>query len=154
MSDDASSPVAVATCDFCRDRGGCIMGIRGFWRFTSTRPDPVTGFCRTKMDELTKPTAGNNYHPPVQAFGGENGARFIVGSSMCAYLRSQQVPRRKTEAKPRRQAKKKVIQPVGPVMPHIPPPPSVSGPTPALIPALPVQPEANNATNPPAPSQS
>ena len=48
INNSTPSGVAVATCDFCRDKGGCILCYPGSWRFISTWPDPVNA----KLDEL------------------------------------------------------------------------------------------------------
>ncbi len=99
MSDDVRCAVPLAQCEVCRGMGGCVLGFAASWRYVSTKPDPYTGYGHTKMDELTKPMEGNQNKPPVKAYGKEDGPRFIVGMSMCKYVRSHEVPARKPQRK-------------------------------------------------------
>ena len=77
----------LAVCDLCRRQGGCLYGFLRLYRYFSTQPAPVTGWKRTKMCEVINQTKKNGGHPPVETLGGRSG-RFIVGASMCSYVRS------------------------------------------------------------------
>ncbi len=149
MSDIPHNEVALALCDACKGQGRCMLGYKASWRYYSTRPDPVTLYGRTKMDMLTQPMAENNHRPVVQAFGEADGARFIVGASMCAYVRSLKIPPRKKmsqKAKARRDltTQKNLLTKLSLATPSaalVPPSPPVSNPAAMHMPPIPPLPQ-------------
>ncbi len=169
MDKTTNNEMPLATCDVCRGLGGCLLGYRASWRYDSSEADPFTGFGRTKMDVLTKPQEMNDFQPPVKAFGQPKGARFIVGASMCLYIRSQAVaPREKMDPAQKkaraikrqpRTSKAALTAPakpvtvvsaptakVAPVRPSItapiPPPPAIKPPVEPSAPSNPAKPAA------------
>jgi hypothetical protein len=143
----------------CRGHGGCELGYKASWRYVSTKPDPFTSFHKTKMDWLTKPMKENGFKPPVKAYG-DDGARFIVGPSMCAYVRSLQIkPRvemtdqkkKARKIKAARNARRGKADEKSPAAVTPPPAPVAVAPVAPVLPPIPLPPPQDPPTTPPAP---
>lgn len=127
---NSHAQMAPATCELCRGQS-CMLGYPASFRYVATNPPSWIPFARTKMLELIKPMEENQFKPPVKAYGGEDNFWIVLGTSLCAYVRSHEPERRRKmdpkarAARERAAAKNKQkskATPVGLPLPTVTPP--------------------------------